>query len=287
MTGGRGPRLRLLLAPCVGVLTLGFVIPVLLFLTQSLHSFSEGQVSTDWTLATFSMFITDPFFRQTLFNSAILSGVVTLITLVMAYPVALQMLYWRGSLLFSVLALVVFSPVLVSIIVRAYGWQLLLSNDGVINYALTQSGVITHPLRLIFNWTGVIISMVHVEIPFMMFPILTVLLQLQPSLRDAARDLGATELAVWRRVTLPLSLPGILAGCQIVFTTAISAFASPTILGGGRVRVMPVTIFQNIVGLNWPMAAVQSILLLLCSLLLVAIFSKVLSTRRVRGLQPA
>jgi putative spermidine/putrescine transport system permease protein len=287
MTWRRGLRLRLLLAPCAVVLTLGFVVPVLLFFAQSLHSFSEGRVSTDWTLATFGMFITDPFYRQTLFNSAILSGVVTLITLVMAYPVALQMSYWRGSLLFSVLALVVFSPVLVSIIVRAYGWQLLLSNDGVINHTLTQSGVITRPLRLIFNWTGVIISMVHVEMPFMMFPILTVLLQLPPSLRDAARDLGATELAVWRRVTLPLSLPGILAGCQIVFTTAISAFASPTILGGGRVRVMPVTIFQNIVGLNWPMAAVQSILLLICSLLLVAIFSKVLSTRRVRGLQPA
>jgi putative spermidine/putrescine transport system permease protein len=258
-----------------------------LFFTQSLHSFAEGKVTAEWTLATFIIFVTDPFYRQTLFNSAILSGVVTLITLVMAYPVALQMSYWRGSLLFSVLALVVFSPVLVSIIVRAYGWQLLLSNDGVINYALTQSGVVTHPLRLIFNWTGVIISMVHVEMPFMMFPILTVLLQLPPGLRDAARDLGATELAFWQRVTLPLSLPGILAGCQIVFTTAISAFASPTILGGGRVRVMPVTIFQNIVGLNWPMAAVQSILLLLCSLLLVAIFSKVLSTRRVRGLQPA
>jgi ABC-type spermidine/putrescine transport system permease subunit I len=118
MTWGRGLRLRLLLAPCACVLTLGFVVPVLLFFTQSLHSFSEGKVPPDWTFATFIIFVTDPFFRQTLFNSAILSGVVTLITLVMAYPVALQMSSWRGSLLFSVLALVVFSPVLVSIIVH-------------------------------------------------------------------------------------------------------------------------------------------------------------------------
>jgi putative spermidine/putrescine transport system permease protein len=273
-------RLRLLLVPGLAVLVIGFIVPVLLFFAQSLHSFADSKVSTDWTLATFITFITDPFHLVTLLNSAILSAMVTVIALVMAYPVALMMSNWRGSLLFAIMALIVFSPVLVSIIVRAYGWQLLLTNDGVVNYLLQRLGLITRPVRLMFNWTGVVISIVHVELPFMMFPILTVLLQLPPNLGEAARDLGAGEFATWRRVTLPLSVPGVLAGCQIVFTTAISAFASPTILGGGRVRVMPVTIYQNIIGLNWPMAAVQSILLLACSLLLVALFSRLLSVRR-------
>ena len=286
MPGGTA-RMRLLLAPAVAVLLLGFVVPVLLFFAQSLHGFAEGKVSTDWTFSTFAAFVTDPFHLTTLLNSAILSGLVTVITLVMAYPVALMMSNWRGSTLFGVLALVVFSPVLVSIIVRAYGWQLLLTNDGVINYVLLKLGLVDRPVRLMFNWTGVVISIVHVELPFMVFPILTVLLQLPPGLGDAARDLGAGEAAVWRRVTLPLSVPGILSGCQIVFTTAISAFASPTILGGGRVRVMPVAIYQNIIGLNWPMAAVQSILLLACSLLLVALFSRLLSAGRTPGLRPA
>jgi putative spermidine/putrescine transport system permease protein len=273
-------RLRLLLLPALAVLAIAFIVPVLLFFAQALHSFAQGKVSADWTLATFITFVTDPFHLATLLNSALLSGMVTLITLVMAYPVALMMSNWRGSLLFAVLALIVFSPVLVSIIVRAYGWQLLLTNDGVVNYLLRQAGLIARPVRLMFNWTGVVISIVHVELPFMVFPILTVLLQLPRSLAEAARDLGAGEFAAWRRVTLPLSVPGVLAGCQIVFTTAISAFASPTILGGGRVRVMPVAIYQNIIGLNWPMAAVQSILLLACSLLLVALFSRLLSVRR-------
>jgi putative spermidine/putrescine transport system permease protein len=271
---------RLLAAPGIAVLVVGFIVPVLLFFAQSLHSFAAGKVSADWTLATFVTFVTDPFHLATLLNSAILSAMVTLITLVMAYPVALMMSNWRGSLVFAILALIVFSPVLVSIIVRAYGWQLLLTNDGVVNYLLQRLGLIARPVRLMFNWTGVVISIVHVELPFMVFPILTVLLQLPPSLGEAARDLGAGDFAAWRRVTLPLSVPGVLAGCQIVFTTAISAFASPTILGGGRVRVMPVTIYQNIIGLNWPMAAVQSILLLACSLLLVALFSRLLLVRR-------
>jgi len=172
--------------------------------------------------------------------------------------------------------------VLVSIIVRAYGWQLLLANNGVVNALLREFGLAERPLRLMFNWFGVIVSMIHVELPFMLFPILIVLMQIPAALKEAAQDLGATPFQTWRRAVLPLSVPGILSGCQIVFTTAISAFASPTILGGGRVRVMPVTIYQNIVGLNWPMGAAQSILLLLFSLLTVALFSRILG-RAVPG----
>jgi putative spermidine/putrescine transport system permease protein len=157
---------------------------------------------------------------------------------------------------------------------------LLLSTNGVVNFVLTSLGFVDRPIRLMFNWFGVIVSMIHVEIPFMFFPILTVLLQIPPHLREAAKDLGASDLAVWRRVVLPLSLPGVLAGSQIVFTTAISAFASPTILGGGRVQVMPVAIYQNILGLNWPLGAVQSVTLLLLSLILVAVFTRALAPQR-------
>jgi putative spermidine/putrescine transport system permease protein len=170
----------------------------------------------------------------------------------------------------------VFSPALVSVIVRAYGWQLLLSNNGVVNYALSGLSLTDGPVRLVFNWLGVIISMIHIQLPFMLFPILTVLMQLPRGLVEAAQDLGANQWQVLRRVVFPLSLPGVLAGCQIVFTTGISAFASPTILGGGRVRVMPVTIYQNILSLNWPMGAVQSILLLGFSLVLVVVFTRLL-----------
>ena len=98
---------------------------------------------------------------------------------------------------------------------------------------------------------------------------------------ESAQDLGANALQTWRRVILPLSLPGTLAGCQVVFATSISAFASPTILGGGRVRVLPVSIYNSILGLDWPLGAVQSLMLLGLSLLLVTVFSRLM---RARGL---
>lgn len=286
VTADHAPRanpVRWLILPAAVVLVAVFLVPLVMFFGQAFHTFSAGQVSDDWSLTTFRLFLSDPFHLVTLYNSFYLATVVTVLTLVVAYPVALVMVRRRGTVLFGILALVIFSPVLVSIIVRAYGWQLLLANNGVVNWLLMELGIVDRPVRLMFNWFGVIVSMVHVQLPFMLFPLLTVLLQLPRGLVDASRDLGASEFQTWWRVILPLSMPGVLAGSQIVFSTGISAFASPTILGGGRVRVMPVTIYQNILGLDWPMGAVQSILLLFFSLLLVALFSRLMFRSRPAG----
>ena len=267
------PAVRWLLLPAALLLIFAFALPLALFFAQAFHAYSNGKVGADWTLATLNAFLTDPFHLETLYNSFYLAAIVTIICLLIAYPIALVMIRRRGTVLFTFLGIVIFSPVLVSIIVRAYGWQLLLANNGVVNSILLELGLVDRPVRLMFNWLGVIVSMVHVELPFMLFPLLTVLMQLPRGLVEAGHDLGATEFQVWRRIVLPLSLPGVLAGCQVVFSTAISAFASPTVLGGGRVRVMPVTIYQSVVGLDWPMGAAQSIVLLLFSLVLVAVFS--------------
>ncbi len=269
----------LLILPAAVFLLVIFAVPVLIFFSDAFHPFDGNRTQPGWTLANFATFLTDFFQYQTLLNSAYLGLVVTALTLLVAFPAAIIMIRVRGTPMFYAMAFAVFSPVLVSVIVRAYGWQLLLSNNGVVNYVLHAIGLTDRPLRLMFNWTGVIISMIHIQLPFMLFPILTVLMQLPRNLVEAAQDLGATQWQVLRRVIIPLSLPGVLAGCQIVFTTGISAFASPTILGGGRVRVMPVTIYQNIISLNWPMGAVQSIVLLCFSLVLVLIFTRLLRVR--------
>lgn len=276
------PAVRWLLLPAALLLIFAFALPLALFFAQAFHAYSNGKVGADWTLATLNAFLTDPFHLETLYNSFYLAAIVTIICLLIAYPIALVMIRRRGTVLFTFLGIVIFSPVLVSIIVRAYGWQLLLANNGVVNSILLELGLVDRPVRLMFNWLGVIVSMVHVELPFMLFPLLTVLMQLPRGLVEAGHDLGATEFQVWRRIVLPLSLPGVLAGCQVVFSTAISAFASPTVLGGGRVRVMPVTIYQSVVELDWPMGAAQSIVLLLFSLVLVAVFSRLLATARLR-----
>ncbi len=276
---GSRRRIALLLVPGALLLVFVFLLPLLIFFQYSFNAFADMKILPGWTFATYQKFVTDPFYWQTVLNSLYLGVIVTIITLLISYPAALIMAKMRGSRAFMLVALAAFSPLLVSVVVRAYGWLLVLSDSGVANYVLVKLGLIKEPIRLIFNWTGVILSIVHIEMPFMLFPILSVLLQLPKEFDEAAYDLGANQFYTWRRVTLPLSLPGILAGCQIVFTTTVSAFASPTLLGGGRVRVMPVLIYQNILGLNWPMGAVMSVALLALSLALVSGFSRVLRTQ--------
>jgi len=275
------PRVRVLLLPGAIFLAMVFMVPVLLFFVQSFHAFDNGNVVPGWTLSTYQRFVTDPFHWRFVLNSFILGAAVTGITLLLAYPAALIMVSLRGTRWFVVIGLIVFSPLLTSIIIRSYGWLYVLSDSGVLNWLLINAGLTEKPVRLIFNWTGTIVAMVHIEMPFMMFPILSVLMQIPKDLAESAQDLGANAWQTWRRVILPLSVPGTLAGCQVVFATSISAFASPTILGGGRVRVLPVSIYNSILGLDWPLGAVQSLMLLGLSLLLVTMFSRLM---RARGL---
>jgi len=118
------------------------------------------------------------------------------------------------------------------------------------------------PIRLIFNFTGVAIALVHVLLPFTVFPILSVLLRMDPALREAAADLGANRLQAFLRVTWPLSFPGLFAAAQLTFILAMNAYVTPQLLGGGRVQVLPLLIYQNISDLNWPLAAVEAIALI-------------------------
>ncbi|MBI2200694.1 MAG: ABC transporter permease [Armatimonadetes bacterium] len=273
------PRVRLLLVPGGFFLLTVFLLPVAYFLAQGFHGFSRGAIQPGWTTATVEKFVTDPFYWGFVLNSFILGAAVTVITLLAAYPAALIMVHLCGTRLFWITAVAVFSPLLTSIIVRSYGWLFVLSDSGVVNWLLMTLGLSARPVRLIFNWTGTIVAMVHIEMPFMLFPILSVLMQLPKDVKESAQDLGANAFQCWARVVLPLSLPGVLAGCQVVFTTSISAFASPTILGGGRVRVLPVAIYSNIQGLNWPLGAVESLMLLALSLLLVTVFTRLMRTR--------
>jgi putative spermidine/putrescine transport system permease protein len=155
------------------------------------------------------------------------------------------------------------------VIIRAFGWVVLLGDSGFANYALLALHIVEHPVRLIYNVEGVTIALVHVMLPFAVFPMISVLNQMDPTLKEAANDLGANRWQTFRSVTWPLSLPGVLAGGQTTFVLAVSAFATPSILGGGRVLVLPRAIYEGIVSRDWPLAAVMGIALLAMTLLLV------------------
>jgi putative spermidine/putrescine transport system permease protein len=247
-----------------------FIGPLALFFQYSFYTFRDGTLYDELSTAAYAKFLTDPFYWGIVWNSIQLAGLVTAIAVLVGYPLAyaLSRLQHPGVRKWAVV--IIFSPLVVSVVVRSYGWMILLSDQGAVNWALLGLGLIGEPIKLIFNSTGVVISLVHIFLPFVVFPIYSVMLRLDPSLKEASRDLGAGWWTTFRRVTLPLTLPGVAAAAQICFTLGLGAFVTPALLGGGRVQVLPLNVYTNTVDINWPMAAVGGLVLLALALVVVA-----------------
>ena len=252
-----------LLSPASALMLVGFVLPMAWLIRLSLDRSEEGGVLVpDLTAANYTHFARDPFYLAILLRTLILGVVVALITLVCAYPIALFLFRtrsrWRGAL-----AVLTISPMLVSSVVRTFGWMAILGDRGLINQVLQTLGVISHPLALMNNMLGVVIGLVQIEMPVMILALMAGLARLDPTLEEAAQTLGAKPWRSFLRITLPLSAPGIVLGCLITFVQVISSFITPTLLGGGRVYVMATTIYEEALEtLNWPLAAAISLILI-------------------------
>src|SRR5438094_461603 len=280
----RRQRSPYLLLPAF-LLTAGvFGAAMLLLFSYSAYTFRGGQLTEEVSFLAWQTFFGDPFYWGVVGNTLRLAFGVTLAALLVGYPTAYALTKVRGRRLVVACYLVIFSPLLVSLVVRVYGWLLILSENGVINQVLRALGLIQTPLKLIYNDVGVTIALVHILLPFMVFPILSVLLQFDHTLREAAADLGANRLRTFARVVMPMSLPGVVAGAQITFTLAISAFVTPELLGGGTVQVLSRAIWFNVVDVNWPLAAVEAIVLLALALITLAFFDLV--ARSLRAIRP-
>ncbi|HEY7247620.1 MAG TPA: ABC transporter permease [Xanthobacteraceae bacterium] len=255
--------------PTTLVFCLIFAAPIADLCRLSFHAMTgPAQVGAAFTLANYRAFVTDPFYLQMLLRTGWLGLLVTLGCVAVGYPVAYFLARtpsrWRGMALFLVI-----SPLLVSAIVRNIGWYPLLSESGLVNWALLELGVVGAPLPLINNFTGVVIGLVHALLPFMILTLTTVIQRIDTDLEEAAANLGAGPLEAFWRVLLPLSLPGVVSGSLLVFTMAISAYTTPAILGGNRVLVMATYIAQQFrTVLNYPAGATAAALLLLLAALL-------------------
>ncbi len=271
-----------MLAPTTLALLVFFVLPLLwLFRSSFDRGLDSGVIESAFTLENYQEFLTDRFYLQELLRTLRLGVVITILTLIATYPLALFLARtrsrWRG-----VLVALAIAPLLTSTVVRTYGWLVILGNDGLVNGALLRLGLIDQPLRLINDEIGVVIGLVEILMPYMALGLLSGFGRIDPSLEEAAMSLGASTLRTFWRVTLPLSLPGIATGVLLVFVLTISSFVTPQLLGGGRVFLMATEIYdQATYTLDWPFAAAISFLLLALFGVVIAIYTRIL--RRLEG----
>lgn len=224
-----------------------------------------------WTLQNYRSVLGDPFYRGVLVNTVKLGAIVTGVALALAYPTAYAIASARRK---QVLLLLVVVPLWMDVLIRAYGWIVLLSRAGLVNSLLLRLQLVEAPVRFLATPLAVVLELLHEVLPFMILTLASILQRIDPALREAAMNLGAGPLTAFWRVTLPLSLPGILASTMLTFSMAISAFAGPLILGGGRVPVMSLMINQQMTyGLNWPLGSADAVTLMVLVLTLLYLYS--------------
>lgn len=273
-----------LIAPALVLLGVFLLLPYMNIVLMSLRPPAVGApYGAGWTLGNYARALSDGYLLGVLGDTLLLGLTVTPICLLLGYPVAYHLARtssrWSG-----VLYVLVLSPLLVGVVVRSFGWLILLSGNGVINRALIDLGLIQSGLQLMNNRVGVTIALVHVFLPFMILPLMGVIQSIDPSLESAARSLGASPLRAFLRVSLPLSWPGIQAGTVLVFVLTLSAYVTPVMLGGARVKTVSVLVVQSLIdNFQWPAGAAQALVLTACGILAVVIYGR-LTRRFQRGL---
>jgi putative spermidine/putrescine transport system permease protein len=221
-------------------------------------------------------------FRDVLGRTLWISAMVTLVCLVLGYPVAYVIAAQPPSRA-AVLLFLVLLPFWTSLLVRTAAWVVLLQKEGVLNSLLLSLGLIHEPLKMIFNRFAVYVAMVHVLLPFMVLPLYSVMRGIPPSYVRAAASLGARPLTAFRRVYVPQTLPGIGAGCLMVFIQALGYYITPALVGGADDQMISYFIaFYASKTVNWGMAAALSIMLLTATLALYAVYNRMVGVERMR-----
>lgn len=257
----------LLVVPAVAFLLVWFVVPLARLLSLAF----TGDAGTP---APFQELIGSGVYRRVFVNTLFVALLVTVLTVLLAYPVAHVLSRLRGIWFLLTLYGVLF-PLWISVLVRTFSWMLLLERNGPVNRALQQLGLADQPLKLLFNDTGVVIGMVHVLLPYAVLPIYAAVSRIDRRLLQASDGLGASPLSTFRHVYLPLSLPGLVGGAGFVFLLALGFFITPALLGGANAITLSMLIASFISDrLAWPLAAAASLTLLAAVLLLLAFVAR-------------
>jgi ABC-type spermidine/putrescine transport system permease subunit I len=265
--------------PALLIIAVFFVVPliwivILSFMTQN----SNGGVEAQATLGNYVRFLSDQYYLQDLlWRTVRLSAVATVVAVFIGYVGALVIV--RASLrLQPWLIFLCMCPLWVNLVVRTLSLMVLLDRRGPVNQILVAVGLADRPVQLLFNELSVVIGMVQVSVPFVVLALYAVLQAIPRDLERAAMSVGANPFEAFRRVTLPLSVPGVLAGSILAFGINMESFVVPILLGGGRVRFMSVAAYEAVtISNNLPFAATIGVILLVVTVLMLAIFQKLVS----------
>jgi putative spermidine/putrescine transport system permease protein len=258
------------LAPALVLLAVAFVVPVAMLVPTSVRPYVPlVGITSGFTARHYVKLVTDSYYLEIIGRTLALGLTVTCSTLIIGYPLAFFLARttsrWRNWLTI----LVVF-PLLLNLVVRTFGWIALLAQNGLVNQALQALGLVESPVKLLFNFAGLLIGLTHIFLPFMVLVLIGAIQNIPRDVEDAARVLGASWGSAFLRVTLPLSAPGILSGSILVFVLTISALVTPRLLGGPTYQVMSTLIYDEFLSrLNWPAGSAQSLLLTVMVLALV------------------
>jgi putative spermidine/putrescine transport system permease protein len=238
---------------------------------------SQRSIHPDVSFSNYREFAVNPYFHRMVWGSLKLTVWVACLCLLLGYPATYYMVHIGSTTYRTILYAIVVSPLLISVIVRTYGWVVLLANNGVVNGTLLALGLVDRPIRMLGTFGSVIVATVHVLLPFMMLPIASALQGLDPALERAAQSLGATPLQTFWRVTLPLSMPGVLAGTSLVIALTLGIFITPLLVAGPLQPLFAIGIYYvTLSQLNFPLGAALSFILLVFTLAVIGLVGRLL-----------
>ena len=266
----------LLILPAFALLLVFYITPIAQVLTISVTEPSLG-------FGNYQRILTSGAVQRVIMTTLRICLITTVLALLLGYAIAYAITLAtpraRGWWILAVLV-----PLWISVLVRAFAWVTLLRRQGVINNTLINAGVITDPLPLVWNEFGIVVGMVHYMVPLVVLPMLASMREIDPRLLAAARGLGASRGEVFRRVFLPLSLPGVIAACVLVFIFTLGFYITPAILGGGKTLMVAEWISLQILDLiRWGLGTMMETVLVLAILVTLAVFSRVVDLRRIFG----
>ena len=259
-----------LASPLALAMLLFFITPLLML---GVVSFYSDMAMTQWgSLANWAKTL-DGFGLTVLFDTLWLGVQVTALSLVLGFALAWTFLRMPAQLQ-PLIIFIVMLPLLTSVVVRTFAWIVILGRQGIVNNFLMDFGLIQAPIKLLYTRLGLVVTLANVQLPLMVLPLITALQRIDMNLSDASASLGASEWQTFKKITVPLALPGVIAGCLLTFSAAITAFISQSLIGGGQMLFMPMYLYQQVSALsNFPFAAAISLTFLATVILCVSLFN--------------